>query len=43
MAGEEKTTQAPKKSPSPILLVILVLALGFVVYDFLTRNRIVRK
>jgi len=39
MAGEEKTTQAPKKSPSPILLVILVLALGFVVFDFLTRER----
>jgi|SRR5690554_5936853 len=38
MAGEEKTEQK-KKGPSPVLLVILVLALGFVVYDFLTGER----
>lgn len=39
MAGEEKTAQTPKKGPNPVLLVLLVLALGFVVFDFLTRER----
>ena len=34
MAREEKTEQAPKKGPSPILLVLLVAALGFVVLIF---------
>ncbi|NLZ43492.1 MAG: hypothetical protein GX894_01395 [Clostridia bacterium] len=43
MAREEKTEQAPKKGPSPILLVLLVAALGFVVFDFLTRERSTEK
>ncbi|NLY88431.1 MAG: hypothetical protein GX085_02260 [Firmicutes bacterium] len=39
MAEERKTAKTPKKGPSPVLLVLLVLALGFVVFDFFTRER----
>lgn len=39
MAGEEKTAQKPKKGPSPVLLILLVLALGFVAFDFLTKEQ----